>query len=353
MLLFRKMILSLLLSNLFFICSSLFAGSCIIEGYVRDADSGNPIDNVNVFLKGTTRGAATDSEGYYKIDFVDENLYTLVAHHIAYKLYIKDITLYNQEKLEINIQLKSNILKGEKIEVVAAEPKKWKKNIKLFEREFIGKSVNAKKCELLNPEVIHFHEDKSGILHASADSVLRVVNNTLGYKLDIILDEFQCERNQLLYSRMFPRFYEMNAENNHVQKKWNKNRQKTYTGSFKHFLTSIAAGDIDNSGFDWFQVPTKRIDIERILKTPLPPAKLKILRYNELNKISLSFPNYLVVFYGEDHSIYNWSILELREPVAFIDPNGNFYTPDAIFLEGKWYRDRVSDMLPINYHLDK
>lgn len=324
--------------------------SGVIEGYVRDADTGEPIDNVNVFLKGSTRGSATNSEGYFLIDYVEENLYTLVVHHIAYKLYTKDITLYGQHKLSLNIMLQSNILEGENIEVVASEPKDWKHQIKIFEREFIGKSLNAKKCELLNPEVVHFREDDSGILHAYADSVLRVINQSLGYSLDIILDEFRCSGNQLQYSRLYPRFHELKSQNENDREDWEKKRQRTYIGSYKHFLTTVAVDNIDNSDFDWFQVPSKRINIDRILKTPMPPAELKILRYHELNKISLSFPNYLVVIHGKDHSIYNWSFLELREPVAFIDPHGNLYTPDAIFLEGKWYRNRVADMLPMNYH---
>lgn len=31
-----------------------------------------------------------------------------------------------------------------------------------------------------------------------------------------------------------------------------------------------------------------------------------------------------------------------------IDLLGNLYTPDAIFLEGKWYKDRVADLLLFN-----
>ena len=50
------------------ICSISFAGTTgKIAGTVKDAQSGEPLAGVNVFLEGTSLGAATDVDGTYFI----------------------------------------------------------------------------------------------------------------------------------------------------------------------------------------------------------------------------------------------------------------------------------------------
>jgi hypothetical protein len=43
------------------------AAKLTISGYVVDATSGETIIGVNVIIKGTLRGAATDGNGYFMI----------------------------------------------------------------------------------------------------------------------------------------------------------------------------------------------------------------------------------------------------------------------------------------------
>ena len=64
-----------------FVSTYAIAGS--IAGKVVDKQTGKPLVGANVYLKGTTIGAATDENGMYYIK-VDDGTYTLVANYVGY-----------------------------------------------------------------------------------------------------------------------------------------------------------------------------------------------------------------------------------------------------------------------------
>lgn len=76
---------------LFFIACIVCAPSSIlaqvstqIQGYVKDV-AGNPLIGSTVYLEGTTKGAATDIDGFYRIENVETGSYNLIASYIGYR----------------------------------------------------------------------------------------------------------------------------------------------------------------------------------------------------------------------------------------------------------------------------
>ncbi len=63
---------------------SMLAQNGTIRGFVYEKDSGEPIIFTNVYLKGTTMGAATDVNGFYQISKVPEGQYTLLVTYLGY-----------------------------------------------------------------------------------------------------------------------------------------------------------------------------------------------------------------------------------------------------------------------------
>ena len=55
-----------------------------IEGSVRDASNGQPLPGVNVLVKGTYKGAATDLNGKFKITGLSPGDYDLEARMIGF-----------------------------------------------------------------------------------------------------------------------------------------------------------------------------------------------------------------------------------------------------------------------------
>ena len=66
------------------IINNTFAQKGNIRGFVYEKESGEPVIFCNVFLKGTTVGAATDINGMYNLSKVNAGSYTLVVSYIGY-----------------------------------------------------------------------------------------------------------------------------------------------------------------------------------------------------------------------------------------------------------------------------
>ncbi|KAA3617729.1 MAG: TonB-dependent receptor [Calditrichaeota bacterium] len=65
-----------------FVIGTSFAGS--IKGIVTGASDDSPLIGANVYLQGTTLGAATDEDGIYYISDIEDGTYTLVCDYVGY-----------------------------------------------------------------------------------------------------------------------------------------------------------------------------------------------------------------------------------------------------------------------------
>ncbi len=95
-----------------------------ITGRIVDASTGEALTGVNVFLKGTYYGAASDQNGRYLIDNINPGEYTLQASMIGYttKQYTSQ-KISPGQLLELNIGLSEAILQlDEEIVVVGERP---------------------------------------------------------------------------------------------------------------------------------------------------------------------------------------------------------------------------------------
>ncbi|WP_251981366.1 carboxypeptidase-like regulatory domain-containing protein, partial [Salinibacter ruber] len=66
--------------------------SASLSGYVRDAETGETLIQASALVKGTSRGAATNSEGYYTIQDLSAGTYTIVFSYIGYQNRVEKIT---------------------------------------------------------------------------------------------------------------------------------------------------------------------------------------------------------------------------------------------------------------------
>ncbi|MDZ7797323.1 MAG: carboxypeptidase-like regulatory domain-containing protein [Candidatus Marinimicrobia bacterium] len=80
-----KKIIKILLLLCFFTVTAVAA---IIRGVVTDAETDEPLAGVNVVLRGTYYGAATDVDGSYVITGMGPGTYDMVVSMIGYKQYI-------------------------------------------------------------------------------------------------------------------------------------------------------------------------------------------------------------------------------------------------------------------------
>jgi hypothetical protein len=100
-----------------------------ISGYVRDSDTGETLLMANVALKGTTRGATTNTSGYYTINNVPAGEYVLVCRYIGYEPYDQEITLKEGDNLRVDIELKPEELQLEEVVVQSKREREEQRNI--------------------------------------------------------------------------------------------------------------------------------------------------------------------------------------------------------------------------------
>lgn len=137
----RKMIYTAILSLLFLISGSVVyaANSATVVGYVKDAQSGDPLPGANVLLVGTSIGAASDKNGKYVIQRVPAGSYTLRVTYIGYKRMEVPIQVREGERLEKDIKLNFVTIQGKAVVVTAqAEGQMEAINKQLSSRQIVN-----------------------------------------------------------------------------------------------------------------------------------------------------------------------------------------------------------------------
>ncbi len=77
-----------------------------ITGKVVDAESGEPIIGANISITGSTKGAATDLDGVYRIGEVQPGSQSVTVSYISYtKKNITDIQVQPGEVTQLNVSL--------------------------------------------------------------------------------------------------------------------------------------------------------------------------------------------------------------------------------------------------------
>jgi TonB-dependent receptor len=91
--------------------SAVPAANSSLEGYVKDAKTGEPLIGANIIIVGTSMGGATDMDGKYVIPVVLPGSYTIRVTYIGYK----------EQKAEIQAGVETHIIKNFKLEPVGIE----------------------------------------------------------------------------------------------------------------------------------------------------------------------------------------------------------------------------------------
>ncbi len=100
-----KLRISTILMFFLTLSATLFAQSKgTVHGLVTTGE-GEPLPRVNVYLKGTNIGAATNMEGYYKITDIPEGKYTIIADIVGRESKEKEIVVKQGVVAEINFNL--------------------------------------------------------------------------------------------------------------------------------------------------------------------------------------------------------------------------------------------------------
>jgi hypothetical protein len=106
-------------SLILLLSTAIVAQDATIRGFVYEKETGEPVIFTNVYLKGTTFGAATDVNGYFAITRIPPGNYTLIVTYLGFDTLQMNVTLNAHEVLTKNLLLKQGFYTLEQFQVSA------------------------------------------------------------------------------------------------------------------------------------------------------------------------------------------------------------------------------------------
>lgn len=117
----KSKIALLLIFTVFYISSnaSLAPTDANIFGHVTNRKTGEHIAYINVVIKNTTIGIATDATGHYALKNLPEGKFIVIAEGIGFKPQEKEIELKRGKSIEVNFEIEEDALKLSEVVVTA------------------------------------------------------------------------------------------------------------------------------------------------------------------------------------------------------------------------------------------
>ncbi|MEO6314754.1 MAG: carboxypeptidase-like regulatory domain-containing protein [Chitinophagaceae bacterium] len=368
-----------------------------IEGTIVNRETGAIIPNASIFITNTSKGTVSNSAGKFELTNVPVGTYDLVTSSIGYET---EVYTYKASQLPMRMKIQLQP-KAEELQTVVVAPYEkdgWLTWGQFFTDNFIGTSDNAQSCSIKNYKVLRFRNSKKkNQLTVTADEPLIIENKALGYRIQYQLEGFTYNfSEQILTYYGYSLFTTLQHKG--PKEKQLKNREKAYTGSIAHFMSSLYNDRLAGEGFQVRRlVTTPNVEKNRVQKlyqqNPQTMLRAKdsvdyyehVLRQPNMLEVygqsiltadslvtifdaaakKLFFSNYLYITYkkAKEDAAYVRYIHENRQPfyprsivflpnsqAVMVDARGNYYMPLDIMSYGYWgWSEKIANMLPLDY----
>jgi len=313
-----------------------------IKGRVLEESTGKPLENVNVFISGTTWGTTTDVYGYFTIKFLPAGTHEVVASMIGYQSLTKSLTLREGTTVQLVFKLFETQYELQSVEVSGESPDEWKSKLEIFKKRFLGDSQFASGCVIQNPEYINLNWSTPNILTAETSHPVVIINNDLGYSISCILVSFEWDtKSQQIRTLVRPNFTQLLDTTGTLKEQWIKNRKEAYFGSLDNFLKSLVNNLLKENGFVVYYGATPSVEVKNLHQLNFPLIRM------DGNEFYLSFKDYLQIDYVLNDPVHpEISWIKLLYPQVTLDKFGYPLEQLPFEVHGNWARKGIADMLP-------
>lgn len=333
-----------------------------------------PISDAHVFVGNTTIGSITDQAGQTSIIIPIGITEDLIISHLSYQTQLIEHENYVAFGDTPTLFLTPNGNDLTQITITAERGRKWKKNLERFKESFLGTDRNAKKCKILNPEVLRFEETQDGHFVVTAVDMLHIENEYLGYDLDFLLNNLTISNDGSKRYLGRAKFTErLNSDNAKIR----KNRQVVYEDSPRHFFRSLLKNELRKDKYDLKHVSYVNGEFEShgIAKRD------SILSIDSLTgQYELAYTDFLEITNRRNKSVNNQSVgtiggLESQRfsnsrieggtrvsnavsllykltPEIRLDAYGHILNHKEVQEYGHWANQRIATTLPWDYDMD-
>jgi hypothetical protein len=268
--------LPVLFAVLIIILSCELCAQTVIKGVVTDA-SNQSIPYAAVYLSKTTIGTMTNKEGAYTLTIPQNGEYELTASFIGYKSFSKIISAEGKN-LTIHIKLAENSILLDEI-TVQSKDRNRETNYALFNKLFLGETVNALNCRILNPEDLYlYREVNTNRLKGHSLKSLRIENRSLGYTIVYDLADFVYDEKSGLLKFTGSNYFIPLEGNAKYTKRWSRNRLSAYYGSRLHFLRSLYQDSLQHENFLIYQCELDPSGKDTVKIIPIREDSLRMSR---------------------------------------------------------------------------
>lgn len=333
-------------TSLIFLISIFLCHSQTITGTVIDYKTQQPLEAVSVYFDNTTIGTTTNAEGRFSISYNDAIQSVLIISYLGYQ---KEIISNYRSQNNITVLLKETFDSLAEVVIIADDGLTREQKLKIFRREFLGKSAFANSCKILNEDdlVLRYFKNQRK-LNVSSKAPIIFRNNSLQYEVSYDINVFEIDFINVKVTEGFEIYdvktviYEgslfyKNLENYNEQTA-KRNRDKAYKGSVIEFIRAIYNDELNTKGYQIFDT-----------KFLVPPSDLIIITPSEhpdFKKLSLKKP--ITILHNKERST-----MKLNIPEILIDKYGNFSNSTRVEFAGYMANQRIGDLVPLDYNLEK
>lgn len=310
--------------------------SQVISGSVFDNETKKQIPYANVYFNGTTVGTYTDNFGSFHIILPKGGKFPIAISAIGYESFL--LSDYSTDH-PIRVFLKPKIYKLNEVIVRSKMSLKdriaRKQNLSLFRKQFIGESLNAYQCKILNENdiIMQYLEDKD-ILKAYSNKPLIIDNKALGYQITYNIVTFECSSSgDSLNITGYTVFKDNIIQDDKKKVRAEKRRRMAYLGSRMQLFRSLWNIDLDSAGFTLKNTRNNKLTYDSLVIQTDSSTKY-------LNRKGIVNIAYL--------SKWNDTQIKILRDSVYFDRFGYFDTYSIIW-EGVMSKQRIADMLPFDY----
>jgi hypothetical protein len=323
----------------------LFCFSQTLTGRVIDKLTLQPIETASIYFDNTTIGTTTNEKGEFSITYSDAVQSALVISYLGYEIVL--LSDYRTQS-NVTIELVETNVALDEVHIEYDDGLTRLQKLRLFRREFLGKSKFGKSCTILNEGDLILKYDKSNkALYASAKVPIKVENRALQYEVAFNFIDFEVtfryvdvEKSKFTVNTVSyfgTSFYENLKKSE--KKNTIKNREKAYNGSVQHFMRSLYNKELSEENYWIFH--------KRLRVNEWDFFSVETIKDSDFKKVELS--DKVTILYNQKTQ----SGLQLDVSAFYVDTYGNYSPINGMFFSGAMGNQRVGDSLPSDYGFEK
>ena len=325
---------------LFLINLSFPSFSQIIRGTIRDKETRQPISYAAIYFDGTSIASYTDDRGSFSLDIKNNFSMSLTISALGY--YSTNISDFSPGKV-ILVYLEPKIFEMRDISINArGNPQIRRENLAIFRREFLGRTRNAKLCEIINEDDIRFVTSADrDTLKAYALKPIFIINRGLGYKITYYLNKFEYIKSAYLNHNIGNSIFDGDTISGFNKETIKNRRTSTYYGSKMHFIRSLWQNDLKAERYI-IKDKKRQLSCKDLVRNQLtigPGQTKKNIYY------SVALPAIVSIKWEPGKAESGMEILRNN---IFIDRTG-YYKGPGIIWHGEMAKQGLADLLPYDY----